>query len=352
MTGLKRRGWRVSAAAMVPLVALLASACGSSSSGASAGGGGASGTPSSGALTKVTLSYSQKVGDEIPVWTALDAGIFRQNGLDVTLKYITGSNGVPALLSGQTDVASLGGSEALAAAANGASLRYVLTLVPTYTFELWSQPKYPTAASLKGQRVGVTSTSGSQYIGTVLSLQKLGLSTSDVQIVPLGSVPNVNAALLAKTVAAVASHPPATYKFKQAGMKLLISLPDENIPAAISGFAVTQKYLDAHADVVQRLVKSVLQAIQRDKSDKAFAEQMMKKYMGVTDQGSADLTYQLYIQKVIKSVPVPTVAQFTASQKALEKKDPKVKGFDLSSFVDAQYVDKAAQDLGLSSSSG
>lgn len=356
MTGTTRRGWGARLAVALPLVALLSAACGGSSGGSASGGasGGASSAAtsatSSGELTKVTLSYSQKVGDEIPVWTALEAGIFKQNGLDVSLKYITGKNGVPALLSGQTDVAALGGSESLSAAAGGAKLKYVLTLVPTYTFELWAQPKYTTAASLKGQRLGVTSNSGSQYVGTVLSLKELGLTPSDVQIVPLGSVPNVNSALLAKSVAAVASHPPATYKFAKAGMKLLVSLPDKNIPAAISGFAVTQDYLSAHGDVVQRLVKSIIQAIQKDKSDKAYAESMMKKYMDVTDQGAADATYDFYVQKVIKTVPAPSVEQFAAAVKSLEKKNPAVAKFDLNGFVDPSYVQKAAQDLGVSAS--
>lgn len=354
MTGAKRRRSGARLAVALPLVALLAAACGgSSSSGNTASTGGtpaSSGASSQGAapLTKVTLSYSQKVGDEIPVWTAAEAGIFKQNGLDVTLKYITGKNGVPALLSGQTDVAALGGSETLAAAAGGAKLKYVLTLVPTYTFELWAQPQYATAAALKGQRLGVTSSSGSQYIGTVLSLKELGLTPQDVQIVPLGSVPNVNSALIAKSVAAVASHPPATYEMKKAGLKLVVSLPDKNIPAAISGFAVTQDYAAAHGDVVQKLAKSIIQAIQKDKSDKAFAEQMMKKYMDVTDQGSADATYDFYVTKVIKTVPAPTLDQFTASVKSLEKKNPAVKSFDLSGFVDDSYVTKAAKELGVS----
>lgn len=354
MTGTKRSGLGARLAVALTLVAVLTAACGSSSSSSSSSSGGTasgagSNSPATGNLTKVTLSYSQKVGDEIPVWTALQAGIFKQNGLDVSLKYITGSNGVPALLSGQTDVAALGGSETLAAAAGGAKLKYVLTLVPTYTFELWAQPQYATAAALKGQRLGVTSNSGSQYIGTVLALKALGLSTKDVQIVPLGSVPNVNSALLAKTVAAVASHPPATYKFQQAGLKLVVSLPDKNIPAAISGFAVTQSYLSAHGDVVQKLAKSIIQAIQKDKSDKAFAEQMIKMYMGVTDQGSLDSTYDFYVNKVIKAVPTPTVAQFAASVTSLEKKDPTVSKIDLSSLVDDSYVTKAAQELGVTS---
>lgn len=334
------------AVSVVALLALVA-ACGGASGGTSSGGPGSSG----GGSDTLTISYSEKVGDELPLWIAKDAGIFKKNHLNVTLQYIAGKNGIPALLSGQTQIASIGGSEALSAEAQGASLKYVLTLIPDYSFSFWAQPKYASASALKGQRIGITSTSGSLYVGTVLALKQLGMTPNDVQLVPLGSVPNVNSALLAGTVAAAASHPPDTYKFKQHGLKELVDLPAKHIPAAMTGFAIQTSYLSAHRDVVQRAVTSILQAIQKEKSDKAYTEQEMAKYMGVTSKAEADYTYQFYAKTLAPSVPVPTVSQFAATKTALAKKDSRVAGVNLNDLIDPVFVNAAAKQLGIASSS-
>ena len=341
----ERHTRRLGAVSVVALLAMV-TACSSSS-----GGTTGSGTGGSGGSDNLTISYSEKVGDELPVWIAADAGIFKKNHLNVTLQYITGKDGIPALLSGQTQIASVGGSEALSAEAQGASLKYVLTLVPEYSFTFWTKPKYASASALKGQRVGITSTSGSLYIGTVLSLQQLGLSTSDVQTVPLNSVPNVNSALIAGTVAAAASHPPDTYKYKQAGLKELVDLPAKHIPAAMTGFAVQSSYLSEHRDVLQRVVTSILEAIQKEKSDEAFAEKEMAKYMGVTGKAEADFTYQFYAKTLAPSVPVPAVDQFAATKAALGKNDSRVADVNLNDLVDPALVKTAANQLGIASGS-
>ncbi len=66
--------------------------------------------------------------------------------------------------------------------AQGAKLKFVLTLSPVYTFQFWARPQFASASALKGQRVGVPSITGSLFAGTVLALGQLGLTTRDVAI--------------------------------------------------------------------------------------------------------------------------------------------------------------------------
>ena len=157
---------------------------------------------------KLTISYSEKTVDFLPLLIANDAGYFKARGLDVTARYLPAREGVPALLAGEAQIAAIGGSDAVSAEAGGAKLKLVLTLTPTYVFQFWARPEYASGQALKGQRVGITSATGSLYAGTVLALEALGLKPSDVAITPLGSVTNVNNSLLAGSVAAAPRIPP------------------------------------------------------------------------------------------------------------------------------------------------
>src|SRR5215471_16991517 len=91
-----------------------------------AGCGGAASTtasPSPGQPTALQVSYSEVIPDEWAPWAAADGAIFARHHLDVTLVSIASANGVAALLSGQVQIAQLGGSEVLSAAANGGDLK-------------------------------------------------------------------------------------------------------------------------------------------------------------------------------------------------------------------------------------
>lgn len=338
------RSWRFTLVPAVVALLALATAC------SSTGGGSASATDDT-ATTKLTISYSEKTGDEIALWIAEDAGYFKQEGLDVSLKYLASNAGVPALLSNQVQIASLGGSQILSAVAQGTNMKYILTLSPVSTFQLWAQKKYATASTLKGQRVGITKTTGSQYVGTVTALKELGLTPSDVQIVSLGSVPNVDSAMIAGTIGAAASHPPSTVQYQKKGYVDVVDLAAKRIPSANTGYAVLSDFASAHSDAVQKVVNATVKALQREKSDKAYVEQIIKKYMGVTDPDELDATAEFYAQEVAPSVPVPAVEQFASAQKAIGATNAAVAALSLPSFLDQSYVQNAVKSLGITASS-
>src|SRR5438132_1325344 len=106
---------RVPAAVVGTLAAVAAAtACG--------GAPAASASPSPGQKTALSVSYSEVIPDELAPWAAADGGTFEKHDLDVTLQSIASANGVAALLSAQVQVAQLGGSEVIGAAAAGGDL--------------------------------------------------------------------------------------------------------------------------------------------------------------------------------------------------------------------------------------
>jgi NitT/TauT family transport system substrate-binding protein len=292
-------------------------------------------------LTQLTISHSQKTVDFLPLWIASDAGYFKKHGLDVTVRYLPAQEGIPALLTGQGQFAGIGGSDAASAEAQGAKLKLLATFTPTYIFQFWARPDHASASALKGQRVGITSTTGSLYSATLLALKSLGLKSTDVVMTPLGGVSNINSSLLAGSITAAASHPPATYQFQRAGLVDLVDLAKKNIPSVNAGIWTTQSYLDAHHDVVQNVIDAVVEAIHREKTDKAFAESEITKHLGVKDKGELDFTYDFYVNEVIGASPMPQLAQLESNINALSAKNPKVKSINAAAMIDPSFVKNA-----------
>jgi NitT/TauT family transport system substrate-binding protein len=227
--------------------------------------------------------------------------------------------------------------------AQGAKFKFVLTLSPVYTFQLWARPQFASAGGLKGQRVGVPSTTGSLFAATVVALRQLGLSTSDVAITPLGSVPNVNNSLIAGSIAAACSHAPATYEFQRSGFVDMVDLAKQRLPSVSAGMLVSAAYIETHRAIVQGVVDAVVEAIRREKTDRPYAESEMTAYLGVKDKAVLDFTYDFYANEVVSSVPLPEIVQVEAAQKALGATNPKVKTVDLATMIDQSFVKTAAK---------
>jgi NitT/TauT family transport system substrate-binding protein len=291
----------------------------------------------------ITISHSQKTVDFLPLWIASDAGYFKERGINATVTYLPAQEGMPALLSGQVQIAGNGASDAASAEAQGAKLKAVLTLTPIYTVQFWARPDHASASALKGQRVGITSTTGSLYVATLLALKELGLKPSDVMLTSLGGVVNVNSSLMAGSVVAAASHPPATYQFKRAGMVDLVDLAKDKIPSVSAGLWVTQSYLDGHRDVVANVVDAVVEALHREKSDRAYAESEISKHLGVKDKGELDFTYDFYVNEILAPEPMPNVAQIKGDVDALVASNPKVKTIDMAGMIDRSLVEQAVK---------
>src|SRR2546427_10000021 len=149
-------------AVSVPIaLALFAGACGGAGiapGSASPGGAAATATATPApAPVDLQVSYSNIIGDELPLWATKEGGFFEKNGRDVNLANIASAQGVPAVLAGQVTFAQVGGSEVMAAAANGAELVVIAQLAGVYPSVLEVAADIKTVNDLKGKKVGVSS---------------------------------------------------------------------------------------------------------------------------------------------------------------------------------------------------
>src|SRR5438093_3672134 len=120
-------------------LAIIAAACGGT------GGQVAAPTGSAGSLAPVPpvhleVSYSNVIGDELPLWATKEGGFFEKNSLDVNLSNIASAQGVPAALAGQVTFAQVGGSAVMAAVAHGADLVRIPQRARVYPFLLEVAP--------------------------------------------------------------------------------------------------------------------------------------------------------------------------------------------------------------------
>ncbi len=319
-------------------------ASGSASAKPAASGGASSKPAASPASGKLQTSYSEIYNGMTPVWVAQDAGIFKQNGLDVDQTYIASSNVIAAVVSGQVAVAQGGGSEALSAAAGGADLVVIGNIVPVYPYVLEVAKDINTVADLKGKKVGVSSHGSASDIATRVALKKVGIDPDkDVSIIPVGSSTNRSAALASGAIQGGMDQPPSSYSLEKQGLHPLFDMASLKLPTVNNGIVVQRAWLNSHKDVAQKYVDSIVQGIARTKKDQPFAADTLAKYMKLDDKAAAAKAVAYADQNLFPSSPDIKADAFADAVAVLAPTNPKVQNFDVNKIIDDSLVQSAVQ---------
>ncbi|MFI5268272.1 MAG: ABC transporter substrate-binding protein, partial [Chloroflexota bacterium] len=293
---------------------------------------------------KLVTSFSEIYEGQTPVWVTQDAGIFKQNGLEVEQNYIASANVIAALVSGQVAVAQGGGSEALSAAAGGADLVVVGNIVPVYPYVLMVAKDINSVNDLKGKKIGVSSFGSASDIATRVALKKVGLDPEkDVSIIPVGSSQNRSAALASGAIQGGMDQPPSSYDLEKQGLHQLFDMASLKLPTVNNGIVVQRAWLNSHKDVAQKYVDSIVQGIARTKKDQPFAADTLAKYMKLDDKAAAAKAVAYAAQNLFPSSPDIKADGFTDSVEVLSAKNPNVKNFDVNKIIDNSLVQSAIQ---------
>ncbi len=310
----------------------------------------ASGTAGGSHLEMANSSLS---GDSIPLWVAKDGGYFQKNGLDVNIQLISGAAAsMSTLISGKVEFGNLGGSAVITSAAGGADTVILASNSPVMPYKLYVPADIKTAADLKGKKVDLGTIGSAVDVATKLGLRQLGLDPDkDVVYVTTGSHQAATTALLNGAIQARMDNPPGSVELDARGFHPLLDMAAQKIPAANSTLVVTRAYLNvnAHKDVAQKFVDSVVQGTARARADKPFTVKELLKYYKSDDQHAMEVAYDFWVGEVIPALPFAKPDQFTDTKNDLAKQNPKVADVDVAKLLDPSFVQSAA-DRGLDKS--
>jgi NitT/TauT family transport system substrate-binding protein len=298
----------------------------------------------SGPPVALHVSYSNLIADNLPEWLAYESGIFKQNGLDVKLDNIASSTGIPAVISGDVQIAHLGGSETLSAAAGGADLVILAITGPVYPFVFMAPAAITGTDQLKGKKIGVSNIGSSSDIATRVMLKKVGLDADkDVSIVAVGSLQNRMAALLSGAIDGGVAQPPDQIALEDKGFHVIYDLAAQKLPSVGDCIVVNRQWMNAHKDVMQRYMDSIVQAIALSKKNKEQSLPVLGKYLQNDDQRALGVTYDFFVGTVTPDYPVVNAALFSDAVEQLSAQNDKIKSFDLNSMLDNEFVQSAQQ---------
>jgi NitT/TauT family transport system substrate-binding protein len=289
-------------------------------------------SPSSAQLTKLRAAYSAESSWSLATWVAHDGGFFRKYGLDVDMVLIRSAATITAaMLAGETPMIQLGGNGPIQAALQGADSVNILTLVPLIPQSLVVTPDIKTAEDLKGKRFGVSRFGALSDLVIRRYLRNFGLDPAkDVTIVQIGGIPEQLAAMKAGAISGGSMSPPVLTAAKKAGFKELADFESLNYKYPATVIATTKSFIQRQRPTALNFLRGEIEGIHAIKTQKAFAVNVLKKYMRISDPEILEEGYQ-YALRFIQPRPFPTLEETKAVLDELKRPDAKPENFvDLS----------------------
>jgi NitT/TauT family transport system substrate-binding protein len=149
--------------------------------------------------TKVAIAISGWTGFA-PLTLANEAGLFKKNGLDVTIKKIPQKDRHLAIASGDVQCAATTVETWIAWNANGVATTQIFQLDKSYGADgMVVKPGVAKISDLKGKTVAASPPGTSPYFALAWFLKKNGLSVKDVKVLTLEPQPVANAMIAGTT---------------------------------------------------------------------------------------------------------------------------------------------------------
>lgn len=276
----------------------------------------------------------------VPPWIAREAGIFTKHGLDVeVIATPSGVEGMNALIAGEVQFLQIAGGTTASAALGGADVMVIGTTIDTFVQNLMVRPEIEKAEQLKGKSLGISRFGTSIDTGARVALRHFGLvPEKDVAIVQIGSIESIVAAMQGNRIQAGILSYPSIGRAKKLGDRSLLDIASLGIPYASTGMTTRGKLIREDPDLVRRYMAAQVEAIARAKKDKNFTMKVMGKYLRTTDPELLSEAYDIYVQKHLLKVPLPTADAMKTVLEELAGRNPKAKEMDPRKFFDDSFV--------------
>ncbi|HJU31719.1 MAG TPA: ABC transporter substrate-binding protein, partial [Hyphomicrobiaceae bacterium] len=210
-----------------------------------------------------------------PLTLAKETGIFKKNGLDVSIKKIPQKDRHLAIASGDIQCAATTVETWLVWNANGVATKQIFQLDKSYGADgMAVRNDIASIKDLKGKTVAASAPGTAPYFTLAWFLKKNGLSVKDVTVVNLEPAAAATAFVAGQNDAAM-TYEPYLSAVRAAPDKGKIIATTLDYPMVMDTFGCTPKFLADNAKAAQALADSYFEAVAAIAKDPAKAYEVM-----------------------------------------------------------------------------
>ena len=275
--------------------------------------------------------------------TSRDKGYYRDEGLDVELILMSAPIASRAFLSGDVEVATVGGA-GLPPVLSGAPLRFIFTTYNRPMFWLFGKAKIRSVKELKGKRVGVSGIGSGPDSLLREALRRNALEGRDVAILSLGVMPTIYSGLQSGVVDAAMLSPPFTFRAEEDGFRELIAFPKQDLVEMQGSILVKESFLQSDPATLEKFIRATYKGFLYIKQNRSGTIPILGRYLQVKEDLAAKAYEQVVRPAMTQDGTLNEEMQKKAVENVLKRLDLK-EAPPLSRIFDFSIARKVVTDL-------
>lgn len=284
-------------------------------------------------LKKITIGYPAISYNQIHIWVAKDAGLFRKYGLDAEIIFFRGGQlATQALVAGDPPIVNIG--TVVQAGLQGHDIVLIASSESAYNYSLVARPAITKVEQLKGKGLGISGFGSASYNAALILLRKFGLEPNkDVVLAVTGGTTERLAAVDAGKTEATLVTPSELPRARKQGLVEVYDMMNLGIEVQGNGLATSRSFIRSQRAIVLGALKGYVEAIYYIHHNREETRKIIARYLRTSDPEVLDATYDAFV-KVVSKRPYPTLKGIQFLLDEVAAKIPQAKTAKPEQFVD------------------
>jgi NitT/TauT family transport system substrate-binding protein len=251
------------------------------------------------AQERVRAGYSGISGYQVPLWLAVDFGLFKKYGLNLEpILFRGGAESTHALTGGEIQFDVVAPQPHIAADLSGGDIIIIGTYFNKHTYSVVARPGIRSPQELRGKKVGVLSVVGLNQIVVATALRHWGMDEKSVTLVRSGGSRDRFTALQNGLVDATVLTGAFVDRAKSAGMQVLLDLGDLEDSFPTVSLMTTKSFQASKRNLVKSFLQGISEGIYVFKNDPALGQRSLSKWMRTQDKALLESAYKSYAPRI------------------------------------------------------
>jgi ABC-type nitrate/sulfonate/bicarbonate transport system substrate-binding protein len=294
-------------------------------------------------LKRIKIGYPAVSYNQVHIWVAKDAGLFKKQGLDAEVIFFRGGQiATQALVAGDPPIVNIG--TVVQAGLQGHDVVLIASSESAYNYSVVARPGVAKIEQLKGKRLGVSGFGSASHNAALILFKKFSLEPNkDVAVVVAGPTMERLAAVDAGRIDATILTPSEMPRARKQGLVEVYDMLDLGIEVQGNGFATSRSFIRTNREIALSALKGYVEALFYIPRNRDETRRITAKYMRTTDPEVLDATYDWFVKRVSKK-PYPTLKGIQYLLDEVASKLPNSKSAKPEQFVDLSLLQQLERE--------
>jgi len=251
------------------------------------------------AQERVRAGYSGISGYQVPLWLAVDLGLFKKYGLNLEpILFRGGAESANAMSADEIQFDVVAPQPHIAADLSGAEIIIIGTYFNKHTYSVVARPALKSPQDLRGKKIGVLSTVGLNQIVVATALKHWGIEERSVTLIRAGGSRDRLTALQSGLIDATVLTGAFIDRAKASGMNVLLDLGDLEVSFPTVSLLTTKNFQSSRRNLVKGFLQAIGESIYVFKNDAVVGQKSLSKWMRTQDKATLDSAYRSYAPRI------------------------------------------------------